>query len=50
MLQYAPDGKTLASGSFDETVRLWDVATAKNTAVLEGHPDWVICVVWSSGW
>lgn len=26
-LAYAPDGKTLASGSFDETVRLWDTST-----------------------
>jgi WD40 repeat protein len=39
-----PDGKTLVSGSKDETVRLWDVASGKVTAVLAGHLDEVHCV------
>jgi hypothetical protein len=35
-----PDGR-LASGSSDETIRLWDVTTGAETARLEGHTDWV---------
>ncbi|MCM1973714.1 trypsin-like peptidase domain-containing protein [Streptomyces sp. G1] len=38
---FSPDGKTLATGSFDGTARLWDVASGKTRHTLKGHTDQV---------
>jgi small GTP-binding protein len=44
---WSPDGARLLSGGEDGTVRLWEAASGRELAVLEGHKDWVRSVGWS---
>lgn len=40
----SPDGKTLVTGSKDKTVRVWEVASGKQTWSFQGHVGWVTAV------
>ena len=41
-VEFAPNGKILATGSFDFSLKLWDVATSRELRTLAGHQHQVL--------
>jgi WD40 repeat protein len=46
-IAYSPDGKWIATGSDDCTVRLWDAANGTEIRCFQGHSDCVHSLAWS---
>ena len=46
-VQFSPDGKKVASGGGDATVRLWDALANIPQKTYSGHKHHVLCLSWS---
>src|SRR5713226_653065 len=49
-LSWNPDGVSLASGSRDTTVRVWNAATGEDSYIYRGHHSCVLSVAWNPVW
>ena len=46
-MAFSPDGNTLASGSYNGTLKLWDMPAREEIATLNPYQQWVSSVAFS---
>ena len=46
-LAFSPDGRILATASFDQSIRLWDFEKRVRLAIFQGHVDEILCIAFS---
>ena len=44
---FSPDSKKLAAAGADRAIRIWDVESGKELAVIEDHADWIFDIAFS---
>ncbi|XP_076183363.1 notchless protein homolog 1 isoform X1 [Ptiloglossa arizonensis] len=47
-VKFSPDGRIIASASFDKSIKLWESSTGKYIASLRGHVQAVYSIAWSA--
>lgn len=47
-VSFSPDGRILASGGWDNAIKLWDVNTGRELLTLTGHAGAVTCIAFSA--
>jgi WD40 repeat protein len=44
---FSPDGRTLASASMDDSIKIWDAATGREVRTILGHRGWVLSLAFT---